>query len=474
MLATGIRCFLIWSAYLLLSCLRHPVSAQDADPTPAPWINPRVFGLDIPPGDVVPGTGQRVLTDDGEGNVVVARVHVRVGNHTIVMIPDGRLVTRSRNQAQPTERPFVPATKDELVTKLTSNDFAGFKTKTTRRYLFVYNTGDLFATATSRIMESMFRGVVAYAENQRIDVHHPRVPLVVIMFRTNREFQAYQRMDPGIGAYYNTVTNRVVMKEESSLGKVNPELGIQQSITNIAHEGAHQILHNIGVQQRLSIWPMWISEGSPEHLAPTSTDRNLKWKGAGKVNDLRMFELEQYLKARPGDTPVGEMVRHTVGAGRLTSTGYATAWALTHYLAENHRAQFNRYVNAVSKREPLMGTDPSRSGGLISDNIDEFVRHFDDDFAGLERRVIAHLKQLPYNDPFAKRPHYVAIVSSTVRNRPQRTANVFHTRSLARKWRGERLQQIPQKDRDNAVSQIRVFANRAIAEDFARKWLRGG
>ena len=35
----------------------------------------------------------------------------------------------------------------------------------------------------------------------------------------------------------------------------------------------------IGVQQRLSTWPMWLNEGLAEFFSPTTTDRQLKWKG---------------------------------------------------------------------------------------------------------------------------------------------------------------------------------------------------
>ena len=68
-------------------------------------------------------------------------------------------------------------------------------------------------------------------------------------------------------------------------------------------------MHNTGVQQRLSRWPAWISEGLPEFFAPTETGKRLHWKGPGKPNDMRMYELKRFLDAgdghlvvAPGDT----------------------------------------------------------------------------------------------------------------------------------------------------------------------------
>ena len=108
------------------------------------------------------------------------------------------------------------------------------------------------------------------------------------MFRTEAQFQRYRRMPPGVVAYYDTLSNHIVMYEESRLFRTAPELAIQQAISTIAHEGAHQILHNIGVQARLSKWPMWLTEGLAEYFAPTTFGRRMQWKGAGQVNDLRI------------------------------------------------------------------------------------------------------------------------------------------------------------------------------------------
>ena len=43
--------------------------------------------------------------------------------------------------------------------------------------------------AASRIMETMFPGVMTYAEAQKIEVHEPDVPLVVVMYRDEAEYR---------------------------------------------------------------------------------------------------------------------------------------------------------------------------------------------------------------------------------------------------------------------------------------------
>lgn len=315
----------LWFSFLAGLVLVSGASAQET----VNLSDPRTFGFDIPPGAISPSGGERVTTADPAGSPVVAETHIRIGSSRIVMLPDGQLVARKAGEAEPTERPFVPLTKEELAERLQAAEFKDFKVKQTKHYLYLYTTSEEFAFGTTKILESMYPGMKKWVEAQKLPAHDPEVPLVVVMFRTEEDFQRYRRMPEGVVAYYDTLSNRVAMFEESERFGTRRDLAIGQAISTIAHEGTHQILHNIGVQQRLSIWPMWLSEGLAEFLAPTEVNKRLNWKGAAQVNDLRMFELEQYVKARSAEEPTGDMVRDTVRAARLKSTGYASAWSLT-------------------------------------------------------------------------------------------------------------------------------------------------
>ncbi len=460
---------------LLVGCAALPANSDDSTTSSfeSVTVSPRLFGLDVDPGEVSAGSDRRVLTIDDPGDAVVARVHVQVGRKLIVMLPDGQLVDRSADQCAATDRAFEPLGMEPLAQRLVQRDFEGWRTRKTRRYLYVYNSSEAFVEVTSRILETMFNGIGLHAQAQKLHASAPPFPLVVIIFRTQKEFHAYQRVPDNVVAYYDVLSNWVLMCEESDLWQVKPELAIRQSIATIAHEGAHQILHNIGVQQRLSVWPMWLNEGLAEFFAPTSTDRQLKWKGAGEVNDLRMFELEQLIKSRSADTINGQWIAQTVGAARLTSTGYAMAWALTHYLAQNQREAFHAFVRAMADRGPLVGGGEIVAPGVIPANIRDFKQHFGEDLADLERRVMLHLRRQPYQDPFADWPHFVAMVQLPDGPRPQREANVFHLPEAAQRWSGDVLDQLTPEQRVAAMSEVREFPNRLLAEQFARQWLQG-
>lgn len=460
------------AAVLLAALLTAFACGQDGSGI----VDPREFGLDLFSGPVAPGEKQAVTTTDDDGQAVVGRIHVRVGSSAVVLLPDGQLVGRREGQFSPTDRKFEALDKEKLVARLAA-EFPGFKTRPSNHYLYVYNSSDEFQFGAKTILESMLPGVKRWFDDCKIDTHNPPLPLVVVMFKTEAEFRRYRRMPAGVVAYYDPVTNRVFMYEQSRLQQVRPDLALGQAISTIAHEGVHQILHNIGVQRRLSVWPMWLSEGLAEFFAPTSVDMKatsagvkLKWKGPGQVNDLRMFELEQYVRGNSAKAPTGELVEHTVIAGRLTSTGYASAWALVHYLAKSKKSDLMTLIRDANHIGPLTGATDINSLGVVRSNRDAFTKLLGEDFKVLESRVVTHLKSLPYTDPFQDAPHYVATFVSGSGRKTQRSVNTFHSEPVARKWLSDKREQLPEGDRAAAQAEIRSFRNRPLAEAYVRQW----
>ncbi|MEX1041071.1 MAG: DUF1570 domain-containing protein [Pirellulaceae bacterium] len=433
--------------------------------------DPRAFGFNIPPGVISHSIQGNVEARDDEGEKVIAKIHVVVGTHLILMLPDGRLVSRPVSEVQKTDRRFVPIDKKVLESRL-AEQFPGFKTRTSRHFVFVYNTTQQFAEVSMRILESMVPGMIGHAKGQKITAHEPDVPLVCIMFSTEREFREFSELPPGVVAYYDTNENYVVMHERPSNPPLKQDLYMRQAISTIAHEGAHQILHNIGVQQRLSRWPMWISEGIAEYYAPTDFGKRMKWKGSGVINDMRMFELELYLKAKDADQADGKMLEDTIGAGQLTSTGYASAWAVTHYLATRKKADFNRFMKKVSETRPLEGALSTNTTGVVVENREQFSEFFGEDFAAIETDIVTHLMRQPYDHPFSEFAHFVAMLQTRSNNRTQGVANVFHSRELALRWQQEQLRRLDADQQQASQAELKMFANRVLAVQYASQWLR--
>jgi hypothetical protein len=438
---------------------RTPGSAG-ASGVPVLRADPSEMGIQIPKAAPKPAAGRRVLVNSDDDQLVVANVLVEVGSRFLVIMPDGRIQSVPSADVTVTDRPFVPATFKDLSDKLTAK-FPGFKVKSTKHFIYVYNTSPLFYTGTSLILESLYPGLMNYLKSRKMAVADPPYPLVVVMFRTRKEWADYMHgmfADSSVAAFYDGVSNRVLMYEQSDIGEAAPEYALKQTISTVAHEGVHQILHNIGVQQRLSRWPMWISEGLPEYFAPTTVGKSLRWKGAGQVNDLRMYSIDEMLKLnRREDSAVDDIVFND----DLDANGYAWAWALSHYLGEKRREPFFKYVAEVAKLGPLEKMEESKQRLL-------FASHFGPDRAKLSIDMVGHLRKLPYVDPIENMTHYVVLIRYPLGGFVYSGYEVTSSPTEVNKTREQLRSRLPLEARQNATFEVKPFPTRTQAVEYAR------
>lgn len=363
-------------------CAWLALVATAAAQTDLPQAAQEDRGLVVPDVQPKPGEGRRVLLKDAAGEVVVGEVYLDMVQRYVVLMPDGRLSSVLIDETTPTDRPFQPYSKDELARRLTSGPFKGFKSRNTAHYVFIYNTSDNFCTATSRILETMYPALLTWCERAELDVHDPRVPMVVVMFADAGQLHHYWGGPEGLLAFYNAVNNYAVMYE--------PRPGtaaFAHGFGTIAHEGVHQILSNIGVQKRLSRWPLWISEGLAEYFAPTEAGRRIRWKGVGMVNDIRLGDLGRYVRQRGAAALAGGvLVRETVDSEKLDAVNYARWWALVHFLVSDRRDEFQSYLADVAEFEAFTRDTPGR--------LELFQKHFGDDNAELQQDWFKHLRTL--------------------------------------------------------------------------------
>lgn len=436
------------------------LTARSAWSQPRPLAKPDELGLRLPVGKTpYEVNGRRVLVprSDGDGDTpTVAQVYLEVGSHYVVILPDGTLRSIEKRLTTDTDRPFEPMSKDEL-TSLLKKQFPGFKTRATRRYICVYNTSDGFCERKSKILETMYPKLVSYFDRHKLEPTDPLVPLIVVMFRTKKEFQAYRNTPDQMLAYYNTVNNRVFLYQNSETSADAPLIAAKQSTSTIAHEGVHQILHNIGVQKRLSAWPLWISEGLAEYFSPTSSGIRSKWSGVGKPNELRMRELFIHLKDRR-NVGSGALVEELVIARKFNSTDYAAAWSLVHYLTTKRKDEFFEYLRDVSTGLPL---EPA------ADELARFTKHFGDDFRKLEREMLVHIRGLPYSDPIANQPYFLVTAISGKKKQATVTSSIN-----IKRVKGEMLAKISPKDRLRTIFHINRFPNRRSAMQAMQLYLR--
>lgn len=371
-------------------------------------------GLRIQMGDVTHPDDQNLAIRSEEGQRVITKYLVGSGQSRVVVLPDGQLSVLDAGETHPTDDRFVPSTMDQVREQWMDDprlQKMNMKSIESRRFVFIYNTSEPFIRATRTILETMYPAVRKYFSRTKIATHEPEFPLVVIAFATEDQYQAFERMPPGVIAYYDTTANHVTLFERSKLSEAAPEVAIKNAISTIAHEGVHQILHNIGVQQRLSKWPMWLSEGLPEFFAPTSVDQNARWKGLGATNDLRMKEVvEDVRKSVPLGR--GNRLERLVSLDQLDSLDYAYSWSLIHMLARKHRSALFACILEASQSQPLNylanRSDPSQPTSEL------FQKHLGRDFADLETELNRHLASLRWVDPAENQTHYLVVAGNQV------------------------------------------------------------
>ncbi len=391
----------------------------------------------------------------GDGGALVAKVLAELDGDRLVKIPTGQLEVVSREDTRPTDQPFKSATRQQVIDRLKADRFGDFTFVPAGYYVFAYKGSEAFYLHTRSILETLLPGVVAQLREWGLSPTRPETPLVVIIMPNRQAFDALQPMPRGVAAYYSGLENYVVLYEDTRLWQSAPEYAFKEAAYTVAHEGIHQILANTGIQQRLSMWPQWISEGLPEYFCPLKVnsrliktnneqlpERTLRWQRAGMVNDIRMYHLLQTAGRS------GELIERSISAKQLTAYGYAVSWGLVHYLSTKKPKDFAAYLKDIGESQPLRpvvardhrGPDPY------------FVKHFGDNYAVIEKSVQRHLTsknlQKQYRDPIVNQTHYLL-------KRIVKRQKTFYTRvaitlspAAAKEWKEQQEQLIKAEGRD--------------------------
>ncbi|MEO0529913.1 MAG: DUF1570 domain-containing protein [Planctomycetota bacterium] len=444
--------------------------AAAAEPAARPAPNDGPLGLAVPDG-VKPSPATVELAEyDGQ----VVRVLAELDDQRAIKLPTGQITIVPADDTAETTQPFRAADRVAMIASLREDGLTEAKIEPAGYYLFAYDCSEAYYLHTRSILESMLRGVVKQLGEWGLKPQRPETPLVVVIFPSRAAFDAYAKMPEGVAAYYNGVTNRVILYEDDRLFESAPEFALKQGAYVVAHEAIHQLLHNTGIQRRLSAWPMWISEGLPEYFCPlkvhsslAKTDgdelpvRTVRWTEAGMVNDLRMHDL---LRTRGGD---GRVIQTVVGAPSLSAHGYSLAWGLTHYLAERKPEEFAAYL-ADLRQQPALSMLDERPRG--PDPL--FVKHFGEKWPVVERSVQKHLTskrmQDAYRDPYVNQTHYVVSVTFKKGRTFYTQASVRLSPAAAREWTSQK-RELLDAEGINAHILTRECRTRREAEYHLRK-----
>jgi hypothetical protein len=436
---------------------------------------PAVAPAPTPSPAPAPAPARNVRVRDFDGREVVARVYSESGNG-VVLLPDGRLGWP--RQLLEVDEPFVPETADVVAGRLTDGPYRSFRVYKAGPYVVLSEGTAAFAEASAALLESLYTGLARKLAEKGFPVREPEFPLVAIVYHDERAFRAaHAKLPADVQAFFDVVTNRIYFYESSARDREAPDLAARRRPQTVAHEGAHQVLQNIGVQPRLADWPPWVVEGLAEYFAPTTVGKDGTWDGANRVNPFHMAtirDLHDPLAFQRGDgatavprigrDPRAPVVKYLVERTDLTPTDYALSWALTHFLANKHFGRFVAYLRALGERPPLKSYTPEQ-------NLEEFTAilavPYGGNLAQLDRAFSQYLSRL--RDP-APQPYYAVTFEQPVGpGVVRRAVMVSQSTALIQQWVAE----MTAPDGGSPSWRARPFPTRTRAKLAAEQWLNG-
>jgi hypothetical protein len=415
----------------------QPAIRASADAKPAANTD---IGSDSTADQPRPPAPARFKVRDEYGECVIARFHGSHNGNTALMLPDGQLGTPSR--LVPTDDPFQPLTCAQLGTQLKQHVYSDYELLTTEHYLIFYKSTPAFAQDSGRVLEDLYKGLIEAFRRNKFPVHESEFPLVAVIFATETDFRSHKKVDPQVQAYYEFFTNRIFFYQKSERDQIEPKVAMFLKPQTVAHEGAHQVLSNIGLQPRPCAWPPWLVEGLAEYCATTvNTKKGIVWRGMGAINSLHMATLRELddplsreidgadnhlikVATRRAMAQTEALVRKT----SLSPPDYAQAWALTHFLAQKQTDVFVKYLKGMSQLPPLEPRTPEQ-------NLDEFRRYFSEDLARLDKKVADYIHKLSQKRTYDPLPYYSVIFAQPLGNGlVRRAATCSQSPQMIQQW----------------------------------------
>jgi len=175
----------------------------------------------------------------------------------------------------------------------------------------------------------------------------------------------------------------------------------------VSHEATHQLAGNTGLMPRNQIALRWAHEGLATYFE-TSSDSG--WGGIGAVNEGRLKSYQR-LSADPNRARIEPLVTDALfdlaRDSREAADAYGYAWALTHFLMENHFDELMEYYHQVSLLEPKQhrtllgwlpdgqpGSNSAPATGLDRRELLKCFRAAFGDLAALEQAWHVHMRSL--------------------------------------------------------------------------------
>jgi hypothetical protein len=279
------------------------------------------------------------------------------------------------------------------------------------------------------LLEKVYESFILLFHAQDVQLDIPRERMRVVLFNDEKDYREYAtnlspslskaagfwEPDRNVSVFYDHGTREEFkilgtlekqMKKDADEAKRNRLPGVAQIVRNanmisllidvarenadievVSHEATHQLAGNTGLLPRHVLIPSWVHEGLATYFEAPG---DASWAGIGAVNDQR---LEWYRALEPDrehsniDFIVGDQIFDYARTHSGLLHGYGQAWALTHFLMENHLSEFVAYYRKLGEMPP----DTTLTPELLTD---VFNQTFGSDRQTLDEEWRSYMRSL--------------------------------------------------------------------------------
>ena len=316
---------------------------------------------------------------------VVGKPLGTTATETLILGRDGQLFAlknSSIKSASVMKSSYQPFLAHEMRGELLREFGSGFDVSGTGHFVVVHPAGEKDRWAG--MFEDLYRRMLHYFSVRGISVHEPAFPLVAIVLGKQSDFQDYAKrtgreVDNDILGYYDPRTNRILMYDVTAGGRVKIDWGVNAA--TIVHEAAHQTAFNVGLHNRFSAAPRWLTEGLGTLFEARGVfDARSYSEFRDRVNVEQLVTVRSLYKSEfPRQTFLG-LLASDQQFDTDPQRAYALSWSLAFMLSEQEPRKLAQYLSVTASRPAFREVTPT-------DRLTDFVKVFGNILPTLDARV---------------------------------------------------------------------------------------
>ncbi len=210
---------------------------------------------------------------------------------------------------------------------------------------------DRFFDNAAGFMSSIDDVFERFAREVRLQLDPPRFPLVLLIFETDADFEAYAHST--LGGAQMPGTERILGFYSHNTNWLAIRLDECDSFAVPMHEAIHQQVYNRGLFQRFAPVPVWFDEGIATGFENDGTKIN--------VSPMRINRTYAGLARKPFQLSFADIIAsdEPFRGDILAGEAYTLAWCLHWKIVTSHPQEYAEYVRRLSRLEPLAQADPA-------------------------------------------------------------------------------------------------------------------